>query len=244
MGLGSSIRIALVRFCSIFYFRKRSKVIFYHDIHSDKQFTEMSTSIDLFKKHIRIIRNSGYDIVANITKPTGQIKICFDDAFLGLYKNIEFIKESNIAVQLFVISSFIGKKNHIDKSQLLELNNTGLVNIESHTHTHKILNKISDNEVKYELAESKKVLENLLTKEVNSICYPEGKFNNSVIDKSKATGYTKQYTSVPGFYYNEFFLNVKNRSLVQFADEKEFKAILKGGDHILAIWYKLKHFIK
>ena len=244
MGLALSVRIVLVRFFSIFYFRKRSKVIFYHDIHSDKKFTEMSTSIDLFKKHIRIIRNNGYDIVANITKPTGQIKICFDDAFLGLYKNIEFIKESNIAVQLFVISSFIGKKNHIDKSQLLELNNTGLVNIESHTHTHKILNQISDNEVKYELAESKKVLENLLTKEVNSICYPEGKFNNSVIDKSKTTGYTKQYSSVPGFYYNEFFLNVKTRSLVQFADEKEFKAILKGGDHFLAFWYKLKHFIK
>jgi hypothetical protein len=49
---------------------------------------------------------------------------------------------------------------------------------------------------------------------------------------------------MPGFYYNEFFLNVKKRSLVQFADEKEFKAILKGGDHFLAFWYKLKHFIK
>ncbi|MDA8535689.1 hypothetical protein N9K38_00860, partial [Flavobacteriales bacterium] len=106
------------------------------------------------------------------------------------------------------------------------------------------LNQISDNEVKYELAESKKVLENLLTKEVNSICYPEGKFNNSVIDKSTTIGYCKQYSSVPGFYYNEFFLNVKKRSLVQFAEEKEFKAILKGGDHILAFWYKLKHFIK
>ena len=68
MELGSSVRIYLVIFFSIFYFRKRSKVIFYHDIHSDKQFTEMSTSIDLFKKHIRILRNSGYDIVANITK--------------------------------------------------------------------------------------------------------------------------------------------------------------------------------
>ena len=244
MELGSSIRIALVRFFSIFYFRKRSKVIFYHDIHSDKQFTEMSTSIDLFKKHIRIIRNSGYDIVANITKPTGQIKICFDDAFLGLYKNIEFIKETNIVVQLFVISSFIGNKNHLDKSQLVELQNTGLVNIESHTHTHKMLNKISDNEVKYELAESKKVLEGLLTKEVGAICYPMGKFSNSVIAISSSTGYTNQYSSIPGFYFNNFILNVKRRSLVQFADEKEFRAILKGGDHFLAFWYKLKHFIK
>ena len=45
-------------------------------------------------------------------------------------------------------------------------------------------------------------------------------------------------------FTDDFAKNVKKRSLVQFADEKEFKAILKGGDHIFAFWYKLKHFRK
>jgi hypothetical protein len=49
---------------------------------------------------------------------------------------------------------------------------------------------------------------------------------------------------LPGFYFNDFLPNVKRRSLVQFVGEKEFKAILKGGDHVLAFWYKFKHYNK
>ena len=45
-----------------------SKCIFYHDIHSDNRFTDMSTSVDLFEKHISIIRELGFEIVHEITK--------------------------------------------------------------------------------------------------------------------------------------------------------------------------------
>ena len=68
------------------------------------------------------------------------------------------------------------------------------------------------------------------------------KYNNRTIEIAASLGYSKQYSSIPGFYIDAFGKNVKKRSLVQIADEKEFKAILKGGDHILAFWYKLKHF--
>ena len=78
MALSTRIRISIVSFASLFYFKKRSKVIFYHDIHSDKKYTEMSTPIEVFKNHIQIILENGYEIVAEITKPIGQIEICFD----------------------------------------------------------------------------------------------------------------------------------------------------------------------
>ena len=52
MGLIRYIRIALIRCSSLFYFKKKSKVIFYHDIHSNMKYTSMSTPIELFKKHI------------------------------------------------------------------------------------------------------------------------------------------------------------------------------------------------
>ena len=237
----SFFRIAFIRIASLFHLSGRSKVIFYHDIHSDKQYTDMSTPIELFKKHINIIRASGYEIVSEITKTHGQIEICFDDAFLGLYDNIEFIKEQNISIHLFVISSFLDTENHINKEQLIELNKLPQILISSHTHNHKILNKTSEIELIEELKKSKDNLESLLNKKIVSICFPEGKFNDKVIDIAKQTGYKKMYSSLPGFYANEITSGVKKRSLVQFAGEKEFKAILKGGDHILAYWYKRKH---
>ena len=244
MALSARIRIPIVRFASLFYFKKRSKVIFYHDIHSDKKYTEMSTPIEVFKNHIQIILENGYEIVAEITKPIGQIEICFDDAFLGLFENIEMIKKLRIPIQLFVISSYLSKKNHINKEQLIELNYNSLFTISSHTRSHKILTDISDDEIIVELKDSKSELEEILGCEVSAICFPEGKFNNRVVQIANSLNYKKMYSCIPGFYYNEVFHMVKGRSLVQFANKTEFDSILKGGDHLLSFWYKYKYYKK
>ena len=244
MAIASFVRIVIIRIFSFFYFSKKSKVIYYHDIDSDKKYTDMSTPLELFKKHINVIRENGYEIVNEITKPLGQIEICFDDAFLGLYDNIELIKELDIPIHLFVVSSYLEKENHINKVQLLLLNRLIQIKISSHTHTHQILNSASEYLLKNELEKSKNLLEGLLNDSVNTLCYPEGKFNNRVIELAEGVGYKRQYSSLPGFYFNDFLPNVKRRSLVQFAEDKEFKAILKGGDHVLAFWYKFKHYKK
>lgn len=244
MAISSIFRIAIIRIASLFYVNKRSKVIFYHDIHSDRKYTEMSTPIELFKKHIDIIRGNGYEIVSEITSPYKQIEICFDDAFLGLYENIEIIKKLNVPIHLFVITSFMNKDKYINKEQLLELSKLNQITISSHTHTHQILSDISQGELLTELKKSKLILNDLLNSEMQSLCFPEGKFNKKVVKEAKELSYNKLYSSIPGFYYDEFLPNVKRRSLVQFAKEKEFRAILRGGDHILALWYKLKHFVK
>ena len=244
MAIASFIRIAIVRFFSCFYFSRKSKVIYYHDIHSANKYTDMSTPIELFKRHINIIRELGYEIVNEITKPFGQIEICFDDAFLGLYDNIELIKELDIPIHLFVVSSYLEKENHINELQLLSLNRLTQIKISSHTQTHQVLNLVPESLLKNELESPKNLLEGLLNKSVDTICFPEGKFNEAVVEFAEGVGYKKQYSSLPGFYFNDFLPNVKRRSLVQFAGEKEFKAILKGGDHVLAFWYKFKHYNK
>ena len=244
MAITSFIRIAIIRVFSFFYFSKKSKIIYYHDIDSDKKYTDMSTPVELFKKHINIIRENGYEIVSEITKPIGQIEICFDDAFLGLYENIELIKELNTPIHLFVVSSYLEKENYINKEQLSLLNNITLIKISSHTQTHQVLNIAPESLLKNELENSKNSLEGLWNNTVDTICYPEGKFNNRVVELAEEVGYTRQYSSLPGFYFNDFLPNVKRRSLVQFSGKKEFKAILKGGDHVLAFWYKFKHYNK
>lgn len=244
MALSSFIRISIIRFASLFYTSKKSKVIFYHDIHDGRQYTTMSTPVELFKRHIQIIRENGYEIVSGITEDYGQIEICFDDGFSGLNDNIELIKKLNIPIHLFVISSFLGKENYINKEQLITLNNLLQITISSHTHTHQVLNLISEKSIVEEFEKSKNTLEKLLKTEVNSICFPEGKFSEKVIGLANKLAYKKQYSSIPGFYYAKNHSVIIHRSLVQFAEEDEFKAILKGGDHILSFWYKIKHFKK
>ena len=242
MAINNVIKTILIRLVSIFYCNKKSKAIFYHDIHFKKQYTDMSTPIGMFKKHIQIIRDNGYEIVAEITKPKGQIEISFDDGFLGLYDNINVINELKIQIKIFVITSYLGMQNHINKEQLLAIHNNELITIASHTDTHKILHSIPENEIIDELTNSKKVLEDFINYKIDSVCFPEGKFSKKVVEIAESVGYTRQYCSIPGFYFDEFLPNVKKRSLVQFAKEKEFRAILKGGDHFLRSWYQKKHY--
>ena len=242
MSIGQFLRILIVRFSSLFYSSKRSKVIFYHDIHSSARYTDMSTSVDLFQEHVKIIRDAGYDIVSKITKKHNQIEISFDDGFLGIYKNIDVITNLKIPINLFIISSKIGKKNYLNQKQLIELSKIQQVQVCSHTHQHKILPNISDNEVFFECQQSKNILENIIQKDVNLLCFPEGIFNQKIVEIAKKAGYKILYSSIPGFYFNDFLVGVKKRSLVQFANKKEFQAILRGGDHLLSAWYSRKHY--
>ena len=221
-----------------------SKCIFYHDIHSNNRFTDMSTSVELFKKHISIIRELGFEIVHEITKEKNQISISFDDGFKGLYENIRIINKLEIPVTIFVVSSFLDSDNFLTTYSLKELSKHKFIKIQSHTFSHAELPILNATSLQRELQKSKEVLESICETEINSICFPKGLFDKSVIKKSSEVGYNKQFSSLPGSYHSEVFPSVKRRSLVQSASEKEFKSILKGGDNILYYWYYKKHFVK
>ena len=221
-----------------------SKCIFYHDIHSENRFTDMSTSVDLFEKHINIIRELGFEIVHEIINEKNQISISFDDGFKGLYENIGIINQLEIPVTIFVVSSFLDGDNFLTTNNLKEIAKNKFIKIQSHTHTHTELPTLDSNSLHKELQKSKEILESICETEINSICFPKGMFDKSVIKKTLELGYKKQFSSLPGAYYSDVYPSVKRRSLVQFALEKEFRSILKGGDNILYNWYYKKHFVR
>ena len=242
MKIGAAIRRKIVYF-SKQKSKKYSKILVYHDIHDDIKYTSMSTSINQFKRHINMIRDMGFEIVRNITKPYNQIQITFDDAFLGLYNNFFVIENLNINITLFVITSNLDNTfPFINNEQLIILHKSKLINIGSHTHNHRKLNFLSRKSLLFELKKSKQILEDLLSVKITDLCYPEGKFSNNVIKIANDLGYDKQFSLIPGRYDKKLFKNVQRRSLVQHANDKEFNNILMGGDNILEKWYMLKHY--
>ena len=102
---------------------------------SSHRLSTKTRSVKLFRKHIDIILENGYEIVPEITKKHGQIEICFDDGFLGLYEHINMLKEYNIYIHVFIISAYLNKKNYINKKQLIELNKLSLLRFH-HIHIH------------------------------------------------------------------------------------------------------------
>ena len=244
MDLKNKIKNTIINLSARIKNSDDSKCIFYHDIHSENRFTDMSTPVDLFVKHINVIRDLGFEIVHEITKEKNQISISFDDGFKGLYENIGIINQLEIPVTIFVVSSFLDRDNFLSTNNLKELAKNKFIEIQSHTLSHAELPTLDSNSLHKELQKSKEILESICETEINSICFPKGMFDKSVIKKALEVGYDKQFSSLPGSYHSEVFLSVKRRSLVQFTSEKEFRSILRGGDNILYNWYYKKHFVK
>ena len=133
MFIGSLIKNILIRISGIFINSRKSRCIFYHDIHSDVRFTEMSNSVELFIEHVETIRSNGFEIVHNITKEDNQISISFDDGWRGVYENIEIINTLRIPITIFVIPSFLNQENFLSEKELVELSKNPYLKIQSHT---------------------------------------------------------------------------------------------------------------
>ena len=136
MDLKNKIKNTIINLSARIKNTDDSKCIFYHDIHSDHRFTDMSTSVELFEKHINIIRELGFEIVHEITKEKNQISISFDDGIKGVYENIGIINKLEVPVTIFVVSSFLDRDNFLTTHNLKELAKNKFIKIQSHTLSH------------------------------------------------------------------------------------------------------------
>jgi peptidoglycan/xylan/chitin deacetylase (PgdA/CDA1 family) len=234
----------IILWYSYVFFRKnrRSKIFYYHDIFDKIKYTDMGTPLPMFKKHIEVIRNNGFEIVDKIQNPDNEIIICFDDGFRGIYDTKDFFIQNNIKPLVFIAVELIGKENYLSKEEILELQSAGF-QFESHTWSHIDLTQCDAEDLKHELLDSKKYLTNLLGKEVVSICFPKGYFSERIIETSLNGGYEHLYTSLPGNFYNNVDKRLIYRNLVQFSTPKELKYKLLGNPSImyrrgLKLYYK------
>lgn len=67
--------------------------------------------------------------------------------------------------------------------------------IGSHTLSHPILSQCSDQQLEREISMSKTILEDRLNVKVETLCYPNGDFDNRVINAAKNFGYKRAVTT-------------------------------------------------
>lgn len=67
--------------------------------------------------------------------------------------------------------------------------------IGSHTHDHCFLNGVAIEEARYQIAEGKNRLEDLLGAKVAGFCYPKGQYSRRVVDLVQACGFSYARTT-------------------------------------------------
>lgn len=157
-----------------------------------------------FEENIKTLLENGYTIISikdladadagKIELPHKPIIITFDD---GYYSNYEYIypilKKYNVKASIFIITDRVGKEidgiKYLGWNECLEMQNSGLVEIFSHSKKHVFYDKLPVREIRDDVKESYEIIEkNLGKKDLKVFAYPYGAYTNETVRTLKNNG--------------------------------------------------------
>lgn len=194
---------------SFFLPQNRDFVLLYHsvsDMNAKNDPLRLNIQPKLFEKQMAYLSKLQKD---------SRVLVAFDDGFENFFSNAFFtILKYNIKSIIFVTAGFIDGEISFNRlfnggirlgpltwEQLKRIADFG-VEVGSHALSHRNLAALDDRELYREIADSKKIIENKIGREVKYFAYPYGArnaFNGRVIQFVRDSGYQAAYTNIMGF---------------------------------------------
>lgn len=123
------------------------------------------------------------------------VVVTFDDGLADNYTHaFPVLKEFGVTAYFFILGSKVGTEGYMTWKQIIELKESGMV-IGSHGMKHRILTRLGEEELDYELRTSKTILEYNLKASVDYFSVPRGFCNKRIVDKARDVGYRAVFTS-------------------------------------------------
>ena len=191
-----------------------------------------------------------YTVSTYYAKPL--VILTFDDGTAGVYDYaFPLLKKYDFPAVVFPVVGDLGKRNVVWKDNtdkhpldiltpenIQEMSQHG-VEFGSHLYHHVRASLLPQDQLIYELNKSKSVLESLVSKEILSIAYPFGYYNEQVIHYAKQAGYRFGVTTQHGTNQDCSLLEL-NRIPVKGTRLHHFLSFLKLTFSFAHIQYKLK----
>lgn len=188
-------------------------VLMYHNIAEDypKGAEGANITPKLFEEHMQGILDRGYtpvfvadyynSVQRGETLPENPIIITFDDGYLSNYEiAYPILKRLGIPATIFIVTSTVGAtaesglvgNSHFTWEQAKEMQQSGIIDIQSHSHTHRNMLALSPAELQEELRISRYLIERNLDKNCFVFSYPFGGYNETTSKLSRYAGYRMQ----------------------------------------------------
>jgi peptidoglycan/xylan/chitin deacetylase (PgdA/CDA1 family) len=141
-----------------------------------------------------------------ISLPKKPIIITFDDGFASNYVYaFPVLKKYRMKATIFVTADRESEnfKKHaatdspLSHEQMREMSDYG-ISIQSHAMTHKYLTELTPERIRWELTESKKVLEAIVGKPVRYLAIPSGAYDRTVKKLTIEAGYKAVFCMLKG----------------------------------------------
>ncbi len=164
----------------------------------------LNTPAFTFERHMRAVLDAGYTpityemyyqhVTNGETLPSNPILITFDDGYLSNYLYAyPILKKLGIHATIFVITDRRGKalssNPHFSWNQAKEMVDSGLIDIQSHTHSHQVSTSLTQQQLAYELVISKRLVELYTGKKCNVLAFPNGIAGERELLAAHAAGY-------------------------------------------------------
>ena len=162
----------------------------YHRFNENK-YPSTNIQMDIFKKHIDIIKNSDYNFLDphkfnekfKIPKLKKEILITIDDAFESFYTEAwPYLKKNKIPFILFVSTKPVGNKGYMNWEQIKEIENSKFALIGHHSHSHEYLIDESNSNFISDIETSNKIFLQELGYVPSLFSYPFGEYSKFMRD--------------------------------------------------------------
>ena len=159
----------------------------YHRFNETK-YPSTNIQMDIFKKHIGYIENSGYTFlmpknlneIFDKEKLKKKILLTIDDGYVSFYNYAwPYLKENKIPFLIFISTEAIGKSGYMKWEQIKEIAKYDFVTIGNHSHSHDYLVNLSFDEFKEDIKKSIEIFKNNLGYNPIFFSYPFGEWDSN-----------------------------------------------------------------
>lgn len=200
-------------------------ILLYHDFvttvpDSDPDNFNYINTPQSYEENIKVLLENGYTFISfqelndanngKISLPEKPILVTFDDGYASNYEYIfSILKKYNVKVSIFVVTDKIGKevdgKKYLSWEQCREMQDSGLVEIFSHSKRHIFYDKLPVRQIRDDVIESYKIIEEKLgSKNLKVFAYPYGAYTKETVWTLKLNGMDMQVYDLGMNYSNDF----------------------------------------
>lgn len=175
-------------------------ILLYHRIDISPTNSRYYVSPDRFEKEMKLLHDWGYEtitldmLVRSINEgadlPPHPIIITFDDGHINVYTTaFPIMRKYGFTGVMYIIGTYMGTADYMDADQIKEMAAADW-EVGSHSMRHLDMMTLDSSEQKYEIFQSRKLLEKKLGIPILSFAYPFGIYNFDIVDMTHAAGYT------------------------------------------------------